>query len=547
MIAKRTRHRAGGASRFRALANYIRDLKANAPKAEHVRVTNCHNPEPDLAVKEIEATQGRNRRSRTDKSYHLVVSFPAGEHPSLAQLDAIEHRLCEAIGLSDHQRLSALHTDTAHWHLHVAINKVHPKTFRVVTPHRDFHKLQQACRALEAEYGLTPLHGLERDGPALSPGAEATERHRGVTSFESWVKGDPARVLHETLAQPGVSWADVHGALARYNLELRPRGAGLVVADRDRKLFVKAGALGRQMSKAGLEQQLGPFERPGDAMQAMPARQRYRAEPVHRDPKREALWQRYQQDKTVRQDAKRTALAALKTERDRQRHALQAQMATRREALKRDGTLSGNAKKPRYALLKAERLAAQDALQAEMAKRRGMIMSDYKALTWNDFLIREAERGDADALQVLRSRPPRSSPETVPNALAPADVSHPAGALFRHLAYRIDRHGQITYTLAHGGQIEDNGHRLRVGDASKASVEAALRLAQARYGSALHITGSDAFKRQVVRAAVAGKLRVTFDDPILEAQRQQQVTQGRPEPTHGLPPPRQPERGGPAR
>jgi Relaxase/Mobilisation nuclease domain len=86
MIAKRTRHRQDGGSSYRALATYIRDAKAGVSKARDVRVTNCHNPEPDLAVREIEATQSRNTRMQSDKSYHLVVSFPAGEQPSAEQL-----------------------------------------------------------------------------------------------------------------------------------------------------------------------------------------------------------------------------------------------------------------------------------------------------------------------------------------------------------------------------------------------------------------------------------------------------------------------------
>jgi hypothetical protein len=174
-------------------------------------------------------------------------------------------------------------------------------------------------------------------------------------------------------------------------------------------------------------------------------------------------------------------------------------------------------------LLKAERLVAQEALQAEMAQRRCTIMQDHKSLSWNDFLIREAERGRTDALQVLRSRPRPSVSEAAPNTLASTNLSHASGALFRHLAYHIDRFGQITYTLANGSKLQDNGQRLRVHDESYASVAAALRLAQARFGSALHITGSETFRRQVVQAAVAGKLRVTFDDPVMEAQRQQHM------------------------
>jgi hypothetical protein len=545
VIAKRTRSQSDGGSSYRVLATYIRDIKADVPKAQVVRVTNCHNPEADLAVREIEATQGRNTRTQSDKSYHLVVSFPAGEHPSADQLRDIEARLCDAIGLGEHQRLSALHTDTAHLHLHVAINKVHPETFKIITPHRDFHKLQQTCRALETEYDLTPLHGQTHVTPPLPQGATAAEHHSGVKSFASWIQGEPADALKQALAQPGVCWRDVHRTLAGYHLELRPRGAGLVVADRNRKLFVKASSLGREVTKGKLEHQLGPFESPRDDIKAMPARHRYRTEPVHRDPKREALWQRYQVEKAKRQDARRTELAALKAEGEQRRGAMQAHVAERRGALKRDPSLQAKAKKPRYALLKAERLAAQEALQAEMAPRRHSIMQDYRTLSWNDFLIREAERGHADALQVLRSRPQRAVAEATHNTLASTDRSHAPGSLFRHLAYKIDRYGQITYTLANGSHIQDNGQRLQVHDESQASVAAALRLAQARYGSALHISGSDAFKRQVIQAAVAGNLRVSFDDPVMEAQRQQQIAKRKGDRSDAPPLARPSERRGP--
>jgi len=47
-----------------------------------------------------------------------------------------------ALGFGEHQRVSAVHQNTDHWHLHVAINKVHPTTLRNVTPIRDHYRLQ---------------------------------------------------------------------------------------------------------------------------------------------------------------------------------------------------------------------------------------------------------------------------------------------------------------------------------------------------------------------------------------------------------------------
>lgn len=151
-------------------ADYILDTAHEGAKVGGVRVTNCAADEPAAATLEILATQALNKRSRGDKTYHLVVSFPPGERPPLEVLHAIEDRLCEAIGLSDHQRLSAVHTDTAHLHMHIAINKVHPQTFRMVEPYYDKARLMTACEVLEVEYDL------QRTNHGQTRGHQAEER-----------------------------------------------------------------------------------------------------------------------------------------------------------------------------------------------------------------------------------------------------------------------------------------------------------------------------------------------------------------------------------
>ncbi|WP_306581244.1 relaxase/mobilization nuclease domain-containing protein, partial [Dokdonella sp.] len=172
MIAKRIQNRKGTSS-FARLSRYVVDARGqidprtwsrtadyildsihDGAKVGGVRITNCSADEPAAATLEVLATQALNTRSKSDKTYHLVVSFPAGEKPTMATMHAIEDRLCEAIGLADHQRLSAVHNDTAHLHIHIAINKVHPKTRRNVEPYYDQQRLMEACERLEVEYGL---------------------------------------------------------------------------------------------------------------------------------------------------------------------------------------------------------------------------------------------------------------------------------------------------------------------------------------------------------------------------------------------------------
>jgi len=147
MIAKRASRRKDGKSSFTKLANYI-TRESKDEEIAFSRVSNCGFDSVDLAVKEIEATQGRNTRSKADKTYHLVVSFPAGEVPSKEQLEDIEDELCKSIGLGDHQRVSAAHNDTDNFHLHIAINKIHPVSHRAVEPYYDKYSLDEACSRL---------------------------------------------------------------------------------------------------------------------------------------------------------------------------------------------------------------------------------------------------------------------------------------------------------------------------------------------------------------------------------------------------------------
>ena len=170
MIAKRI-VRERGASNFRRLGRYILDgaaeeeqavmarmadyiLGAEKSRAANVRFSNCVSTDAELALKEILATQAMNKRAKGDRTYHLVISFPPGERPTLSQLEDIERVLVERIGLGGHQRLSATHLDTGHLHLHVAINKIHPESFRCVEPYYDKRRLMQACVELEAKHGL---------------------------------------------------------------------------------------------------------------------------------------------------------------------------------------------------------------------------------------------------------------------------------------------------------------------------------------------------------------------------------------------------------
>ncbi|MBK8603932.1 MAG: relaxase/mobilization nuclease domain-containing protein [Saprospiraceae bacterium] len=55
------------------------------------------------------------------------------DYPSLRQ---IGDQLCDSLGYGEHQRLSVMHHDADHLHMHVAIQqKIHPERLRYHGPH----------------------------------------------------------------------------------------------------------------------------------------------------------------------------------------------------------------------------------------------------------------------------------------------------------------------------------------------------------------------------------------------------------------------------
>ena len=177
-------------------------------------------------MKEIIATQEQNTRLKSDKSYHLVISFPPGEQPTREQIEDIEDRAVAAIGLTEHQRISAVHQNTDCWHLHIAINKVHPKTHRNVEPYYDKLRLQEVCVELEIKHGLTRTnHGAEQERPLNGKPAEM-EAHAGRMSFHRWLIENAKDALVRGAVE-STNWQQFHAVVARFGAVIKQREPAL--------------------------------------------------------------------------------------------------------------------------------------------------------------------------------------------------------------------------------------------------------------------------------------------------------------------------------
>lgn len=237
------------------------------------RITNCASDDPAEATQEILITQARNTRAKSERHLHLVVSFPPGENPEQAVLNQIEDALVESIGLSGHQRISAVHVDTEHLHAHIVINKIHPNTFKIADPHRSKLKLMEACHNLEVRFGLQKTnHGIEHDRlhalaaqfaeqePALVAERTIELAARKVASF---INQDAAG------REAGQGWGSFYDHFSRDGLQVVNRQLGLAVINAHTGSQTALRDIDERLTVPGLTVRLGTYQAPtavlGDA------------------------------------------------------------------------------------------------------------------------------------------------------------------------------------------------------------------------------------------------------------------------------------------
>src|SRR5262249_40425344 len=154
---------------------------------------------------------------------HWILSWREGEQPTHAQADQAVRMFLDEMGLAQHQAIYALHRDTHNWHLHLAVNRVHPETERLVTVNKGFDH-EVAHRAVA---GIEHRQGWAREAHALyTPRPDGTVervRSRGTASrqpsarastFEERTGERSAERIATELAAPVIrqaqSWRELH-------------------------------------------------------------------------------------------------------------------------------------------------------------------------------------------------------------------------------------------------------------------------------------------------------------------------------------------------
>ncbi|MDD5112905.1 MAG: relaxase/mobilization nuclease domain-containing protein [Methylobacter sp.] len=519
MIAKHVAMKSVKKSDFAELVKYMTDEQEKNERVGFVSVTNCQSDRPDAAVLEVINTQGKNARAESDKTFHLVVSFPANEQPDAVVLKEIEVKLCDGLGYGEHQRVSVVHHDTDNLHIHIAINKIHPTRYTILDPYYSHKVLGQLCEKLEQEYGLTQVnHKANKVGSENR--AMDMEHHAGVESLLGWIKRECLEQI-----QAATSWAEIHRVMQENGLALKERGNGLVITNQD-GLMVKASSVARELSKGKLEAKFGTFALSSYTDAERPKRS-YKARPVRLRIDTALLFTRY---KTEQQGmgAKRTR--EWKIIRDHRNRLIEE--AKRSAKLKRAATqLMGHSrdeKKLLYALTSTTLRNKLKNINEQYRQDKETLFKKYQPQQWADWLRRQASAGDAEALAALRAR---EAAQGLKGNVVGAGSDQRVQSAVKANPDSVTKKGTIIYRVG-ASAIRDDGDQLKVSrEATQEGLNAALRMAMARYGKHITVNGTDAFKERIVRAAASAKLQITFADAALE-RRRQALSNNQPENEH---------------
>ncbi len=394
---------------------------------------------------------------------------------------------------------------------HIAINKIHPTRYTSLDPYYSHKVLGQLCEKLEHDYGLTPVNHKANKVRSENRAFDM-EHHAGVESLLGWIK----RECLESL-QAASSWADLHQVMKEYGLQLTERGNGLVIVDPD-GLMVKASSVARDLSKKKLEEKLGSFS-PLSTLStgAENPKRHYEARPLKSRLDTTLLFARYQKEQQHRVTHRAQEWRIVREQKDQ--HLAQVKQAAQ---LKRSATkLMGGSrieKKLLYAMISRGMKKQIVEVNADYRQQRETIFKKYPAQQWADWLRSQAVKGDQEALEALRSR--EVSKGLTGHTLLGSGLEQPLKELGRADLDSVTKTGHIIYR-AGTSAVRDDGHQLSVSKgADRDTLQAALRMALAKYGRQITVNGSAAFKEKIVNASVLANLPIVFTDAALERKRQ---------------------------
>ncbi|CAM4497632.1 MAG: Protein TraI [Legionella sp.] len=492
-------------SSYARLVRYLTNGQGKEERVGDIRISNCRSLDPVWAGLEVKATQDRNKRAQGDKSYHLLISFANGESLTPEVLKTIEDRVIASIGLSEHQRISAVHHDTDNLHIHIAVNKIHPIHYTMVEPFQAYKKFSEVAEQLESEFSLIKTNHRCKKGRSENL-ADDMEHHSGIESLINWVK---RHCMDELEKCP--DWLSFHNTLSGFGLTLGLRGNGLIL-ESDSGICVKPSSISRNFSKKKLEERFGIFQ--SSKNQKLTKHYSYKPKPLHQGKKAQALYIEYQADRIREKQVIAEKLRVLRDKKNRLIRQAKTKGKLKRAAVK----MTKGGRENKKLLYEFISQSLKDEIGKVMEQYR--VECEYqlarsKGSTWADWLQRRALDGNEDALTLMRQRAMKTNKHYSLSGHNNKNRLENSTSIDG-----ITKEGTVIQKI-NQCTIRDNGKEISIsrGVSVEGLIEAII-LAKKQYGDCIAVNGSKLFQNTILMVAVRFKLDIRFDDLNLELQRQ---------------------------
>lgn len=452
-----------------------------------------------------------------DPLEHYMLSWDDGEKPTPQQVDEAVRIVLKVLGLERHQTIYASHKNTAHYHVHIAVNRVDRVTLKRTAAAGGFQKngLHQAMAIIEYEQGWSEneralyradelgvvhitsrVRVRHRDGPtgqhphhekpervsdafdavtaSLSEGARLHERRTNKWSFERIAKMVAAPIIRGAR-----SFEDMHFALADEGIGYERGGSasGAVLTMQGRA--IKATTAGREMSIEHLKHRYGvkTFTPRPDTLEV--------AEPRLRPIDQDRPTKQYERANAAHKASRAALKADLRDATDAALRAVQSQAVELYAAIDtHDWKGNGRNLNLARSIVARERSAATTAITS--ASHAGF----KSILRAGSFPAMPQWRPSLDLSQLDRIEPVESAVLLSPVGMSPATPGVVPGYVCRQVrreCHYFDRHGRRAF--------RDTGSFIAVDRATdRAAVAAVLRLAAEKWvGSSVVIIGDRRF------------------------------------------------------
>ena len=505
----------------------------------------------------------KNGHFKGNPVYHFSVSWPEGEHPDGKQVhETVAHTL-KNLGMGECQAVYGIHRDTDNDHVHIVVNRVHPEKEIVVGPPiRDFLTLDKSMREVELKQGWSHDNGphivtentkgekvivraskesralARAEKPAgLSQEAVRAEKNTGAPSFQKWLRDEVAPDINR-LIHKGGSWQDIHDVLAERGCTIERKGSGLILKGdlNGRVVTAKASQLSRDFKKMGefedrkavlpvkADKTYAHFAKshmattahdgPGMTGGKDAKREQRRAE---RAVAREALYDKFNAEKAGMKEDKRMMKGDMKRRHQTERSELFAELKEGKSAFFDSMKEKGINGQAAFGLWEREKIVRIAELKTQQQQeRQSFSVQNPKGEVWRLWLEKEAAAGNEAARSALRGIHYREG-SGKGNSISGEDLTplkkEELKASLGALTATVNGHQSVIYSDADGRKrLTDEGQRILVHDKSDGALEAALQLADKKYGGEVYLTGSADFREEAARECARQGIRVADKD-----------------------------------